>query len=114
MFRGKRWQNSDDDERLVVRPLDFPKNMDPDKDYKYISIPIVDIPAMAEAYVTAIETQRTNEWCRCEWIIHPEDGDKPKGKRRMKRGAEAPDCPVHTKAGFLIYFFQFMIEYGAK
>lgn len=30
-------------------------------------------------YVRQMETQQTNKWCSCEWIVHPEDVDIPEG-----------------------------------
>lgn len=107
----------------------------------YISIPALDIPGLADAYIAAMETQNTNDWCRCEWIIHPDDvnvsanhcrecGEKKehdvhfsqygehdfmrhyfRGKR-MRRGDQAPDCPVHTKEGLIIYFFEWVFTRG--
>jgi hypothetical protein len=78
----------------------------------YISIPALDVPKLAAAYAEAMESQETDEWCRCEWIIHPDDHDKPKGKRRKRRADTAPDCPVHTKEGLLIYFFEWVFTRG--
>ena len=75
---------------------------------EYISLPALDIPGLVVEYIAAMETQETDDWCRCEWIIHPDDVDLPKGKRRKRRGDEAWDCPVHTKEGFLIYFFEWV------
>lgn len=104
-------------------------------------------------YVSEMETQRTNDWCHCEWIVHPDDKeldvyncanchhphtlhmsgpdsyctkegnfidvaacdctqwvDPP--KRRMRRGQTHPECPVHTKEGFLVHFFRWAWERG--
>jgi len=80
----------------------------------YISLPALDIPKLAEEYIAAMEVQRTDDWCRCEWIIHPDDVDLPKGKRRKRRGEQADDCPVHTKEGFLIYFFEWVFTRGSN
>ena len=99
----------------------------------YISIPALDIPKLADEYIAAMETQETNDWCRCEWIIHPDDvritanhcrecnhtkGDSVhddehafRGKR-MRRGDQAPDCPVHTREGLVIYFFEWVFTRG--
>jgi len=79
---------------------------------EYISIPALDIPRLAEQYAQAMESEKTDDWCRCEWIIHPDDVDKPKGSRRKRRGDQAPDCPVHTKEGMLIYFFEWVFTRG--
>jgi hypothetical protein len=104
----------------------------------YISLPALDIPALADAYIAAMETQETNDWCRCEWIVHPDDVNVPakhcrvcnqlknadlhdehapefghafRGKR-MRRGDQAPDCPVHTREGLVIYFFEWVFTRG--
>lgn len=78
----------------------------------FISIPEADIPELVGRYVSTMETQRTDDWCRCEWTIHPDDRDLPKGKRRKIRSDTAPDCPVHTKEGFLRYFFEWVMNNG--
>jgi hypothetical protein len=122
-----------------------------------------DIPEMVKEYVSQMETQRTNDWCKCEWIIHPDDVeldihncanchhprirhiqqigtesishcnviievadglgegvsdydqcpcvtwiDPP--KRRMRKGDQNPECPVHTKEGFLLGFFEWVFK----
>ena len=72
---------------------------------QYLSLPIKELPFMVQAYVNHIETERTNRLCKCEWIIHPDDVDKPEGSRRIRKGQEHAACPVHTKIGFLLYFF---------
>lgn len=94
----------------------------------YISLPLKDIPELVTRYVMAVETQETDEWCRCEWIIHPDDllivdyrcrecnrsrddaihlDHQFRGKRK-RRGDQHPECPVHTKEGFLLYFFEWV------
>lgn len=40
---------------------------------EYYSLPVDKISEMVIAYVSEMETQRTNDWCKCEWLIHPED-----------------------------------------
>lgn len=72
---------------------------------QFLSLPIKELPFMVQAYVNHIETERTNRLCKCEWIIHPDDVDKPEGSRRIRKGQEHAACPVHTKIGFLLYFF---------
>lgn len=100
---------------------------------KYLVLTKEEIPVLVAEYVSAIETQETNRWCRCEWIIHPEDievqdnhcracGEKRTANvhslleigshqflgKRMRRGDQNPECPVHTKEGFLLYFFEWV------
>jgi len=79
---------------------------------EYISLPALDIPKLAQAYIAGMEAEKTDDWCRCEWIVHPDDVDKPKGSRRKRRGDLAWDCPLHTKEGFLIYFFEWVFTRG--
>jgi hypothetical protein len=76
-----------------------------DPEPKYIALALYDIPFMVQAYISMVETERTNRLCKCEWIIHPDDKEKPEGSRRIHKGQESPHCPVHTKFGFLLYFF---------
>lgn len=78
----------------------------------FIGIPKADIPQLASAYVAAMETQRTMDWCKCGWKPYPGDEQKPKGTRKMIRSAPADDCPVHTKEGFISYFFEWMMKHG--
>lgn len=79
---------------------------------EYISLPALDIPKLAAAYAGAMEVEETEEWCRCEWQIHPDDLLKPKGSRRKRRVDDAPDCPIHTKEGMIIYFFEWVFTRG--
>jgi len=73
--------------------------------HTYLSVSAAELPFMVQAYINMIETERTNRLCKCEWIVHPDDVNKPEGTRRVHKGAESPYCPVHTKLGFLLYFF---------
>lgn len=102
----------------------------------FFSIPAADIPALAAKYFSAMETEESKNWCRCQWIVHPDDinvkagtcrecGDTPdsdyhniadpdythdyRGKR-MRKGEQVTDCPVHTKEGMLIYFFEWIFN----
>lgn len=116
------------------------------------------IPELAEEYVSNMETERTNDWCKCEWLVHPEDEgidptvcsacghpralhkglpDEPMActkriergkysetpsatcvcedwvdppKRRLRRGETHPECPIHTKEGFLLGFFEWLAK----
>jgi len=105
---------------------------------------------LVEEYVAKMETERTNEWCKCEWIIHPEDveldtencaechhpnlvhmsgfdpyctkqdhqmcdcaGWVDPPKRRMRRGTLHDQCPVHTKEGFILGFFEWVFPNGS-
>lgn len=107
---------------------------------QYISIPALDIPKLAERYIAAMMTEESADWCRCEWVIHPDDTEVKSGTcrecgirrdkhwstgkeigenthgvflgKRMRRGEEAPDCPVHTREGLVIYFFEWVFSHG--
>lgn len=61
--------------------------------------------ALVHRYVQAMETEKTKKWCKCEWIIHPDDVEKAEGQRRVRPGESHPECPVHTREGFLLHFF---------
>lgn len=105
----------------------------------YMAIPERDIPQLVARYVAAMETEKTDQWCRCEWKTHPDDikiapgncrdcnrpakghsrpldaSDEVDGVhhfrgKRMKRGDQAWDCPVHTKEGLLLYFFEWVYK----
>ena len=135
--RHKKFIRSNDNNTVIVLPLDHP-NFIEGKDYKYLSLPLVDMPELATAYVQAMETAKTDEWCRCEWLIHPDDEKVNRGRCRqcgekqdtevhhglpedietgmshryqgirMRKGDQAWDCPVHTREGFLLYFFEWV------
>jgi hypothetical protein len=115
------------------------------------------IPDLVSEYVMRIETERTNDWCKCEWLVHPDDEDLDihncgnchhpsllhhkllipgtdqtehcvkqisydfdeddecdctkwidPPKRRLRRGDQHPQCPVHTKEGFILGFFEWV------
>lgn len=40
---------------------------------KIITISTEMVTEWAAQYVSEMETQRTNDWCKCEWLVHPED-----------------------------------------
>lgn len=105
---------------------------------KYLGLTKEEIPVLVAEYVSAIETQETDKWCRCTWVTHPDDVEiidyhcrlcnlkkddaahdveglfsympgihQFKGKRKRKIDDD-PTCPVHTKEGFLLYFFEWV------
>lgn len=73
---------------------------------EFLSYPKHEIPRLGEEYIKLLETQKTDDMCKCDWLIHPDDTDKPKGKRRKIRQGEHPHCPIHTKSGFLLGFLE--------
>lgn len=93
------------------------------------------IPNYVTDYITALETGESKEWCKCEWIIHPDDEKVPAGMcricgwdrasrnhhvdnndahsfvgRRMRPGAPDLICPVHTKEGLILGFFEWIAD----
>jgi hypothetical protein len=91
------------------------------------------IHALVHTYVAAMETEESAKWCKCEWIIHPDDaglaenccrvcgttsgpplhpthfnmdGSHDYRGRRKMRGDQHPECPVHTREGLILYFFE--------
>ncbi len=78
--------------------------------YVPVSIP-VDLEAAANEFVHLLETEPTSrKWCQCEWIIHPDDVNKPEGNRRLRRGEPSLICTTHTKEGFLISFVKWLAK----
>jgi hypothetical protein len=98
---------------------------------KEITLKRDNLPLLAERYAAYMETQQTRDLCACEWVLHPDDAGKQPGYCRecggdyaqpahqglpeaeethtfrgvrMRKGEEAPLCPVHTKAGFALHF----------
>lgn len=62
---------------------------------------------LAEEYVTYLETAETDKVCLCLWRIHPDDVALTE-KRRRTLVDEHPQCPVHTKAGRLVGFIEWL------
>lgn len=106
---------------------------------EWLAVPKRDIPALAEKYIGAMETEESAEWCRCEWIIHPDDApidrgncrecNQPKKSHmhdergdtfhqfrgiRKRRGDEDTTCPVHTREGMVMYFFEWIFTDAAR
>lgn len=131
----------------------IPGDLIPEDMHEYYSLPVEQLPELVIEYVAAMEIQRTNEWCKCQWLIHPEDVDldihncrtchHPRAlhtemegmegctkqddeapdtvecqcegwvdppKRRLRRGDTHALCPVHTKEGFLLHFFEWVFK----
>ena len=89
----------------------FTRNVVPNPAMKtmlWLSLPIADYETYIADYVRALEVERTDEWCTCEWIVHPDDMNKARGLRRKRRGETSLDCPIHTKEGFLIGFIKYV------
>ena len=60
-------------------------------------------------YVRYIEVERTSKTCKCETEVHQDDINLPAGKPRRLRVIEMNlTCPVHTREGFLLGYFDFM------
>ncbi len=106
-------------------------------EHEFIAIPKKDIPALAEKYFAAMETEQSADWCSCLWRIHPDDqgikkgncrscglalgsvvhrGLGPEDKNHLFRGIRKqkvdnhPTCPVHTREGMLIHFFDWIFH----
>lgn len=106
----------------------------------YLAVPLLDMPTLAAQYISAMESGESRDWCRCTWAVHPEDEhldtnqcrrceryikDKAHGGlpedfdtgeshrfqgRRLRKIEAAPDCPVHTREGLLLYFLQWVMD----
>jgi len=107
---------------------------------EFLALPKRDIPTLVAKYFAAMETGTTENWCRCPWVIHPDDkavkagtcracGELPKAEvhtglpedmehgfihkfvgRRMRRMDDAPTCPIHSREGMLMYFFEWAFD----
>lgn len=85
---------------------------------------LMEISAWAQEYISKLEVELTEDMCLCEWIYR--DG-KPKQvevtsiqkaskgeheylpgptPRLRARSTEHPECPVHTRRGLLVGFYQ--------
>lgn len=110
-----------------------------DRQGRFFALPSKDIPVLAAKYFAAMESDESKYWCRCQWIVHPDDVGITKGQCaeegcgkpasaplhqlipgatnthhyrgiRMRKGDMAEDCPVHTREGMLIYFFEWVFN----
>lgn len=43
----------------------------------HFSLPKAEIPKLVKEYIKALELGNTEEWCKCEWLMHPDDVDIP-------------------------------------
>lgn len=64
-------------------------------------------------YVSAIETGESDDWCRCQWALHPDGVKGANGKVLKRRIDTSFECPVHTKEGFLLGFLDWMKTHAA-
>lgn len=105
----------------------------------FISLPAGDILTLVERYIAAMETEESEHWCRCEWMIHPDDVSIKKGHCRecelpkvhqihteadlqyhrfrgirKRKGDTDATCPVHTREGLIIYFFEWVFSSAAR
>lgn len=103
----------------------------------HFSIPMKQIPELVTKYCAALETGKTLDWCNCEWAVHPHDidieegvcrtcgaiesshgnfiaGELPLGhyykSRRMRLKEVNPQCPVHTKEGLILGFYNWVFQ----
>lgn len=97
---------------------------------------------LVHRYIAAMETEQSKDWCRCIWAVHPDDQsikqghcrlctahanapqhhglpeDKELGEahnfkgKRMRKVGDHPDCPVHTREGLILYFFEWAEKNG--
>lgn len=75
---------------------------------RVVTIPDATLDEKLAEYFKAMETGVTDDWCLCTWIIHPDDVNKPKGKRRKRLVEHHPRCPAHTKEGLVLGFIRWV------
>lgn len=79
--------------------------------FDWLCLPRDQLPALAEEYIHMLDTAETKEVCACEWVVHPDDVDKPEGKRRIRAsGLPSIDCWVHTAEGKILGFFTWLFK----
>jgi hypothetical protein len=71
----------------------------------WLNLPKREIPKFAQQYADMIETAATKEMCRCGWIMKEMNGET-----KPWRQDEHPWCPVHTKVGFILGFYEWMFK----
>lgn len=102
---------------------------------QFINLPKANIPDLVIKYIAELETGDTEIWCRCSWEFHPDDIGKQLGNCRecgaskiasghqlggaayhefmgirKRRVDTETTCPVHTKEGMLLYFFEWAMS----
>lgn len=80
---------------------------------------LTEISKWATEYTDYLEVALTDKACLCKWIyrdpapVKEVEEEAPKPRMRA-RSHEHPECPVHTKRGLLVGFFQWaMTEKGS-
>lgn len=58
---------------MYNRDFDFEPDFDPNLGIQFYSIPVDGLSDMVNEYIAKMEIERTNDWCKCEWITHPDD-----------------------------------------
>lgn len=98
----------------------------------YLSIPKEDIPRLAAEYCEKLETEPSDKWCNCDWALHPDDEnlgptqcsicavekenhipeigsfDHNFRGRRKRLVNNNETCPVHTREGRIMGFFDWV------
>lgn len=111
-------------------------------DAVWLSIPEHDLRELVKKYIGQMETEESEEWCKCLWRYHPDDQEIEKGHcrhcelprkhdihegkdtvyggahayggKRKQRVDDHPECPVHTREGLVMYFFEWMFTDAAR
>lgn len=119
-------------ERATFVTPDSNIDVDNMKDTVYLSIPKSDIPRLVIEYCVELETGSTDKWCKCTWALHPDDEkvdedccricgvyklkhvpeegsfDHEYRGRRKRLFYHNQFCPVHTKEGRIMSFFDWV------
>lgn len=82
----------------------------PERDMVFVVLTLERTMDLVGRFITHVETAPTTDVCKCEWIIHPADVDKPVGNRRMRRGDASLECPVHSREGMILGFLQYAMK----
>lgn len=105
-----------------------------------VSIAKGDIRKLVFKYIGQMETEVSEDWCKCLWAYHPDDQEVKSGAcrlcgasrkspvhdqasaevetnpewyhrfegKRKRRVDDHPECPVHTREGMVMHFFEWV------
>lgn len=73
---------------------------------EYLSVAKNTLVDQVNAFVSEVELGAVK--CRCEWLIHPDDGHLSPDQQRKRRGMESEFCAQHSKRGLVLGLFEYL------